>query len=385
MSRFFDIVSKPARNMGAATLSSSTPATVERRSRLIRLDSNENPFGPSARALDAMRNALGTANSYPDDDCSPLRLKLAMHHGLPPEQVLVTAGSTGLLSLLCQTLLAPGLNAVTSERSFIVYSMAVQAAGGRLVEAPMRDDSFDLEAILAAIDSNTRIVFLANPNNPTGTMVEADAVEQFLARLPRHVVAVLDEAYYEFALHFAALRKIKYSNSLDYVRQGASVVVLRTFSKAHGLAGLRIGYGLGPAELLGYCARMRNTFSVSSVAQAAAAAALDDYLHIQRVVENNAQQSRVLSQGLSALGYRVVPTAANFLFYDLGEEAAPVANRLQDEGVAVRPLGHWGAPNCIRVTIGTPEQNQVLLQAARRRGSHNTAPGPQVSRSARGN
>jgi histidinol-phosphate aminotransferase len=366
MSRFFDIVSKPARNMGAATLPSSTPATVERRSRLIRLDSNENPFGPSARALDAMRNALGTANSYPDDDCSPLRLKLAMHHGLPPEQVLVTAGSTGLLSLLCQTLLAPGLNAVTSERSFIVYSMAVQAAGGRLVEAPMRDDSFDLEAILAAIDSNTRIVFLANPNNPTGTMVEADAVEQFLARLPRHVVAVLDEAYYEFALHFAALRKIKYSNSLDYVRQGASVVVLRTFSKAHGLAGLRIGYGLGPAELLGYCARMRNTFSVSSVAQAAAAAALDDYLHIQRVVENNAQQSRVLSQGLSALGYRVVPTAANFLFYDLGEEAAPVANRLQDEGVAVRPLGHWGAPNCIRVTIGTPEQNQVLLQAARR-------------------
>ncbi len=181
-----------------------------------------------------------------------------------------------MLSLLCQTLLAPGLNAVTSERSFIVYSMAVQAAGARLVEAPMRDDSFDLEAILAAIDSNTRIVFLANPNNPTGTMVEADVVERFLARLPGHVVVVLDEAYYEFALHFAALRKIKYSNSLDYVRQGASVVVLRTFSKAHGLAGLRVGYGLGPAELLGYCARMRNTFSVSSVAQAAAMAALDD-------------------------------------------------------------------------------------------------------------
>jgi histidinol-phosphate aminotransferase len=385
MSRFFDIVSKPARNKGAATLPSSTPAMVERRSQLIRLDSNENPFGPSARALDAMRNVLATANSYPDDDCSSLRLKLAMHHGLPPEQVLVTAGSTGLLSLLCQTLLAPGLNAVTSECSFIVYSMAVQAAGGRLVETPMRDDSFDLEAILAAIDSNTRIVFLANPNNPTGTMVEADAVDQFLARLPGHVVAVLDEAYYEFALHFAARRKIKYSNSLDYVRQGASVVVLRTFSKAHGLAGLRVGYGLGPAELLGYCARMRNTFSVSSVAQAAAAVAVDDYVHIQRVVENNAQQSRMLSQGLSALGYRVAPTAANFLFCDLGEEAAPVANRLQDEGVAVRPLGHWGAPNCIRVTIGTPEQNQVLLQAARRISSRNAAPTPQVSRSARGN
>jgi histidinol-phosphate aminotransferase len=367
MSRFFDVVSRPARNLGRMNRASTTPAALERRSQLIKLDSNENPFGPSARAVDAMRSALGTTNSYPDDDCSPLRLKLATHHGLPPEQVLVTAGSTGLLSLLCQTLLAPGLNAVTSERSFIVYSMAVRAAGSHLVEVPMRDDSFDLEAILAAIDTNTRIVFLANPNNPTGTMLEADVVERFLARVPGHVVAVLDEAYFEFAEHFAALRKIKYSNSLDYIRQGASVVVLRTFSKAHGLAGLRVGYGLGPAELLGYCARMRNTFSVSSVAQVAAMAALDDEYHIQRVVQNNALQSRVLSQELSALGYRVVPTAANFVFCNLGEDAAAFANCLQDEGVAVRPLASWGDPNCIRVTIGTPEQNQAFLQAVRRR------------------
>jgi histidinol-phosphate aminotransferase len=367
MSRFFDVVSRPARNLGRMNRASTTPAALERRSQLIKLDSNENPFGPSARAVDAMRSALGTTNSYPDDDCSPLRLKLATHHGLPPEQVLVTAGSTGLLSLLCQTLLAPGLNAVTSERSFIVYSMAVRAAGAHLVEVAMRDDSFDLEVLLAAIDANTRIVFLANPNNPTGTMLEADVVERFLARVPGHVVAVLDEAYFEFAEHFAALRKIKYSNSMDYVRQGASVVVLRTFSKAHGLAGLRVGYGLGPAELLGYCARMRNTFSVSSVAQVAAMAALDDEYHIQRVVQNNALQSRVLSQELSALGYRVVPTAANFVFCNLGEDAAAFANCLQDEGVAVRPLASWGDPNCIRVTIGTPEQNQAFLQAVRRR------------------
>ena len=352
----------------------TTLAAQERRSHLIKLDSNENPFGPSARAVDAMRDVLSAANFYPDDDCSQLRHKLAIHHGLPPEQVLVTAGSTAMLSLLCQTLLAPGQNAVTSERSFIVYSMAVRAVGAHLVEVPMRDDGFDLDAILAAIESNTRIVFLANPNNPTGTMLEAAAVERFLAQLPGHVVLVLDEAYYEFAEHFAALRKIKYSNSLDYLRQGASVVVLRTFSKAHGLAGLRVGYGLGPAELLGYCARMRNTFSVSSVAQAAAVAAIDDTEHIQRAVENNAVQSRVLAQGLSELGYRVVPTSANFLFCDLAEDAAAVANRLQDEGVAVRPLGGWGAPNCIRVTIGTPEQNQFFLQAARRLGSRDSAP-----------
>jgi histidinol-phosphate aminotransferase len=371
MSRFFDLVSKPARDLGATIAPGRTPAALELRSRLIKLDSNENPFGPSAHAVDAMRGAVSAGNFYPDDDCSQLRRKLAAHHEVQPEQVLVTAGSTAMLSLLCQTLLAPGLNAVTSERSFIVYSMAVQAAGAHLIQAPMRsgEDGFNLEAILTAINSETRIVFLANPNNPTGTMLEAAAIERFLSHVPAHIVVVLDEAYYEFAVHFAALRRVTYSNSLDYVRQGTSVVVLRTFSKAHGLAGLRIGYGLGPAELMGYCARMRNTFSVSSVAQAAAMAALDDREHIHRVVENNAMQSRIVSQGLAGMGFRVVPTAANFVFCDLGEDAAALAHRLQEEGVAVRPLGHWGAPNCIRVTIGTPEQNQAFLQAARTLGS----------------
>jgi histidinol-phosphate aminotransferase len=384
MSRFFDLISKPARDMGTTDLPGATPAAVQRRSQLIKLDSNENPFGPSARAIDAMRSALSMVNSYPDDDCGQLRLKLGTHHGLPPEQVLVTAGSTALLSLLCQTLLAPGRKAVTSERSFIVYSMAVQAAGAQMIEAPMRHDTFDLDAILTAIDSNTRLVFLANPNNPTGTMLEAAVVERFLGSVPGHVVVVLDEAYYEFAMHFAALRRVKYSNSLDYIRQGASVVVLRTFSKAYGLAGLRIGYGLGPAELLGYCARMRNTFSVSSVAQAAAMAAIDDYAHVQRAVENNAFQSRFLAEGLEGLGYRVVPTSANFLFCDLGEDASAVANRLQEEGVAVRPLGPWGAPNCIRATIGTPEQNLAFLGAARGLGSRDSASEPRISRLAQG-
>ncbi len=239
-------------------------------------------------------------------------------------------------------------------------------AGGNLVEAPMRNDGFDPDAIRAAIDANTRIVFLANPNNPTGTVLDETAVKRFVSQLPGHVVLVLDEAYYEFAMHFASLRKTVYSNSLEYVRQNASVVVLRTFSKAHGLAGLRVGYGMGPAELLGYCARMRNTFSVSSAAQAGALASLDDHEHVQRVVENNTIQSRDLAQGLIQLGYRVVSTWANFLFCDLGEGAAAFATRLQDEGVAVRPLGAWGAPNCVRVTIGRPEQNQAFLQAARR-------------------
>jgi len=364
MSRFFDLVSKPAREM-----EDHTPAprpAVGTPSRLLRLDSNENPFGPSPRAMEAIQSSLVSANAYPDDDCTELRYKLATYHGLAPEQVFVAAGSTALLGLLCQTMLAPGLNAVTSQRSFIVYSMAVHVTGAQLIEVPMRGDSFDLDAMLQAIQDNTRLVFLANPNNPTGTMLEAADVYKFVAAVPGHVVVVLDEAYYEFTEHFASLRGLEYTRSLEYVRAGAGVIVLRTFSKAHGLAGLRIGYGLGPAELLTYCARMRNSFAVSSLALAAAEAALDDQNHIGGVVSSNAVQAALLQEGLAQLGYRVVPTAANFVYCDVAEEAAGWAERMRKEGVSVRPLAAWGAPNCIRVTVGTPEQNQFFLSAARR-------------------
>lgn len=334
--------------------------------RLVKLDSNENPFGPSPRAVEAMRTAIASVHKYPDGDCTELRLRLAAHHELPPEQVLVTSGSTELISLLCQTMLAPGLNAVTSERSFIVYSMAVQASGAHLIEIPMAGDGFDLNAILNAINEHTRLVFLANPNNPTGTLLDSEELGKFLGEVPGHVVVVLDEAYFEYAQYFALLRKVEYSHSLEYVHRSASVIVLRTFSKAHGLAGLRIGYGLGPAELLAYCGRMQSTFSVSSIAQAAALAALDDQGHVSRTVAGNASQAQIVGVGLSELDFRVVPTSANFLFCDVGQDAAAFAQRLRAEGVSVRPLASWGAPNSIRVSIGTPEQNQTLLQAVRK-------------------
>src|SRR5579862_3512376 len=367
MSQFYDLLSQAARDMGSPL--SALPAqrhVIRDESPLIRLDSNENPYGPSALALEAVRRSLEGLHTYPDDDCSLLRERLASVHSLPFEQVMVTAGSTQMLSLLCQTLLAHGLNAITSERSFVVYGMAVHATGAQLIEAPMRNDRIDLSAILDLVNEYTRIIFLANPNNPTGTVLDADTLDRFFAEVPRHVVVVLDEAYYEFASHFAELRRVKYSRSLEYLRRGASVVVLRTFSKAHGLAGLRVGYGLGPAELIAYCARMRNTYSVSSVAQAATFAALDDHKHIARAVSNNASQTPILIEGLSKLGHRVVPTAANFIYCDVGEDASALAARLRGEGVSVRALGAWGAPNCVRISIGTPEQNQFLLNAARK-------------------
>ncbi|HKT86874.1 MAG TPA: histidinol-phosphate transaminase [Candidatus Sulfotelmatobacter sp.] len=367
MSRFFDLVSKPAREMeGYFPPLPGAQNVPGVQSRLISLDSNENPFGPSPRAIQAMQFVLASANSYPEDDCTELRRKLAAYHDVPSEQVLVTAGSTALIALLCQILLAPGLNAVTSERSFIVYSMAVHATGAQLIETPMREDSIDLGAILTAINEHTRIVFLANPNNPTGTMLSAAEIDRFVAEVPGHVVVILDEAYYDFSQYFAGQRHIQHPKSLDYLRQGATVVVLRTFSKAHGLAGLRIGYGIGPAELLAYCARIRNTFSVSSVAQAAALAALDDQNHIKRVVANNAAQAQILGVSLSEMDYRVVPTYGNFLYCDVGQDAASVAEKLRGDGISVRPLGAWGAPSCIRVSIGTPEQNRSFLQSMQR-------------------
>jgi len=367
MTRFSDLLSAGARQLRRHSLPRPrVQPDQQSQPSLIRLDSNENPLGPSPLAVNAIRAALANVNLYPDDESSELRRRLAAHHNLPVEQTLVTAGSTGLLSLLCQTLLAPGLNAVTSERSFVVYSQIVHATGAQLIEAPMREDTFDLAAILDTINGETRLVFLANPNNPTGTMLQASEVEKFLAQVPGHVIVALDEAYYEYAAHFAALRGVAYSRSLNYVQQGAGVVVLRTFSKVHGLAGLRVGYGFGPAELLTYCAQMRNTYSVASAAEAAAGAAMDDQHHIDRTLRLNADQAQVLTKGLSDLGYRVLPTWANFIYCDVGEDAQDFATQLQKVGVVIRPLAPWGAPNCIRVSIGTAEQNQFFLEAIRR-------------------
>jgi histidinol-phosphate aminotransferase len=330
---------------------------------MIRLDSNENPFGPSPLALEAMRAALENSNLYPDDDSTPLRHKLAELQEVPAEQVLVTAGSTQMVSLLCQTLLGPGLNAVTSERSFVVYGMAVRAAGAQLIEAPMRGDGINLTAMLDLINEHTRLVFLANPNNPTGTLLDASTIDKFVADIAGHVTVVLDEAYGEFASYFAERRKTQYSPSMSYVRRSDNVVVLKTFSKVHGLAGLRIGYGLGPAELMKYCSGLRNTFSVSSMAQTAALAAMDDQAHIERTLANNAEQSQALGEGLSELGFRVVPTWANFMYCNVGQEASALAETLREQNISVRPLERWGAPGCVRVSIGTPQQNEALLHA----------------------
>ena len=342
-------------------------AELESGMRCIKMASNENPFGPSPLAMEAIRTAAQEVNFYPDNGVTELTARLAEIHAIEPAQVLVTAGSSALLDIMAFTLLGPGLNAITSKLSFIVYPIVTRATGAQFIEVPTVNDGYDLDRILSAVDVNTRLVYLANPNNPTGTILDANAIDGFLDRLPSHVITVLDEAYCDYASYFAAERGFAYSHALDYVRQQRRVVVLRTFSKAHGLAGLRVGYGMGPAELMGYFARMKTAFMVSSLGEAGALAALADADHVQRAVRTNAAEAKLLTQAISDMGIRVTPTWANFLFCRVGEDAASLCRALQDNGVIVRQMsGPWGAPDAFRVTVGTPEQNQQFLGALRR-------------------
>jgi histidinol-phosphate aminotransferase len=329
----------------------------------IALNLNENPFGPSPLALKAINATLSDINRYPEIQPTELHEAIAAFYGVNPDQVLVTAGATELLCILAKALLAPGLNAITSACSFIVYKLATQVTEGKLIEVPTRDNGYDLDAIAAAIDANTRVVFIANPNNPTGTLITADEMDSFLEKIPDHVLVVLDEAYGDFAEDFAQQRGVAYSRSLDYIRQDRNVILLKTFSKTHGLAGLRVGYGIGPARLMQLFAPLRTIFSVSSIAQTAALAALNDTEHIQRAVKNNAEQAEVLTAGLKRMGFPAPQTWANFLYCELGQDAGAFAERLRTAGVIVQPLGMWGAPSAIRISIGTPEENRGLLKA----------------------
>lgn len=350
---------KPGKPLRQAELESGVPC--------IKLASNENPFGPSPLAIEAIKAATPEVNFYPDNGVTELTARLAELHEIEPNQILVTAGSTTFLEIIARTLLGPGLNAVTSKLSFIVYPIVTRATGAHLIEVPTLNDGFDLERILAAVDANTRIVYLANPNNPTGTIVDADAIDRFLDRLPSHVITVLDEAYCDYASYFAAQRGLDYSHWLEYVRRERSVVVLRTFSKAHGLAGLRVGYGMGPAELLSYFARMKPAFMVSSLGETGALAALADADHVRRAVEANAAGEKLLTSAISEMGIRVVPTWTNFLFCHVGEDVSGLCQLLQEDGVIVRPMnGPWGAPDAVRVTIGRREQNEQFLESLKR-------------------
>jgi len=365
MTKFTEIV--PERIRTLATYVPGKPlqkAEAESGVKLVKLASNENAFGPSPLAIQAMEAAAHGVHMYPDADMAELGNRLAERHGILPSQVIVTAGSSDLLDIVSRTMLGPGLNAVSSERSFTIYPIVTRSTGAEFRQVPCRNDGYDLDAISDAIDSDTRLVFIANPNNPTGTMIGARELDRFLERLPENLVVVLDEAYFEYADRLARERGVEYSHSLEYVRQERSVLVLRSFSKIYGLAGVRIGYGMGPAELLNYLARAKTIFIVNSVGEAGALAALDDHEHRERTLRNNSEQLPLLTRQLRELGFAPVESWANFIYFETGEDASALARRLQMNGVIVRPLGgSWGARTAIRVSVGTPDENRKFIDA----------------------
>ncbi|HCE6865900.1 TPA: histidinol-phosphate transaminase [Pseudomonas aeruginosa] len=324
---------------------------------IIKLASNENPLGASPKALEAIRAELAELTRYPDGNGFELKRKLAERCAVDAAQVTLGNGSNDILDLVARAYLAPGLNAVFSEHAFAVYPIATQAVGaeGRAVKA--RAWGHDLEAMLAAIDGQTRVVFVANPNNPTGTWFGADALERFLAQVPAEVLVVLDEAYIEYA------EGDELPDGLDYLARHPNLLVSRTFSKAYGLASLRVGYALSSKAVADVLNRVRQPFNVNSLALAAACAALDDHDYLAQSRRLNDSGMAQLEDGFHALGLSWIPSKGNFIAVDLARDAGPVYQALLREGVIVRPVAGYGMPTFLRVSIGLPEENDRFLQA----------------------
>jgi histidinol-phosphate aminotransferase len=323
----------------------------------IKLASNENPLPPSDRVRKAIVDALSDLNRYPDGSGYYLRQALAKKHGVAPEQVVLGNGSNELIELLVRAFLRPGDEAVVPHPSFVVYPMIVQAAGGVRVMVMLKDYRLDLEAMARAITPLTKMVFIANPNNPTATIVTADEVEHFMDRLPERTIVVFDEAYIEFALG------PDFPDALSYVKQGRKAVVLRTFSKAASLAGLRIGYGIADADAIALMNRIRQPFNVNTLGQAAAAAALEDDAHVLECVRMIEAGRHFLYDEFKSLGLRYVPSRANFVLVDVGRSAAAIYQKLLHEGVIVRPMTAFGMETTLRITVGTPSENRKLVKA----------------------
>jgi histidinol-phosphate aminotransferase len=325
----------------------------------IKLASNENPLPPSDRVQQAIIAALPFLNRYPDGSGFYLRQALAKKHGVGAEQIILGNGSNELIEMVVRTFLAPGDEAIVPHPSFVVYPMIVQAAGGIRVMVMLRDFRLDLEAMARAITPLTKLVFIANPNNPTATMVTADEVQQFMARVPDRTIVLFDEAYIEFA------QGPDFPDSLSYLKEGRRVIVLRTFSKAASLAGLRVGYAVADADAAALMNRIRQPFNVNALAQAAALAALDDEAHVLECVRMIEAGRHFLYDEFTGLGLKYVPSRANFILVDVGRSAADIFQRLLKEGVIVRPMTPFGMESTLRITVGTPEENRRLVRALR--------------------
>jgi len=332
--------------------------------KIVKLASNENPLGISPKAKAAIKKELAQLGRYPDGNAFELKAALSRRYGVPEECIVVGNGSNDLLEMVAGAFLAPGRAAVYSQHAFAVYPLATQARGATSIVVPAKNYGHDLEAMLAAITSETRVVFIANPNNPTGTLVPGKELEDFLARAPRNVAVVVDEAYTEYLPP-----ELRY-DSVAWLKKFPNFVLTRTFSKVYGLAGLRVGFGLmhpGVAELLN---RVRQPFNVNSLALAAAAAALEDTKFVAKSTRMNRAGMARLERSFKALGLETIPSCANFVSFCVPRRngkslAGAVYEKLLRQGVIVRAIAGYGMPDHLRVTVGTPKENDKFLKALR--------------------
>lgn len=331
---------------------------------IIKLASNENPLGPSPKAQAAIREAVGDLALYPDGNGFDLKRALCEKHGVKPEQITLGTGSDHILELIARVFLGEGRSAVFSRYGFAIYAIVSQAAGAelRVAEALPADHAempygHDLEAMAARIDETTRVVFVANPNNPTGTWIDQDSLTAFLDRVPEDTLVVLDEAYYEYVEEDA------YPDGQALLDRYPNLLVMRTFSKAYGLAGVRVGYALASEEITDLLNRVRLAFHPNTLAQVAAVAALGDEDHIRKSVDMNRGELAAMQAGLRERGFKTIPSVCNFVTVDTGRPAREVFQALLEQGVIVRPLDGYGLDRHVRVTVGLPEENKRFFEA----------------------
>lgn len=325
-------------------------------SRVIKLASNENPLGPSPKAVEAMRAALGSAHRYPDGSCFYLTRKLAERLNVAPEQIIVGNGSDEVITFAARAFLEPDDEVVIADPTFLIYKIAAQQAQARIRLVPLRNFRYNLEGMRRAVTRRTKLVFIANPDNPTGTYATRAEVEAFMKDLPERVIVFFDEAYAEL------VEAPDYPDSRAYLSRHP-VIIARTFSKAYGLSGLRVGYGVAQKPIIEAMQRVREPFNVNSLAQVAAAAALDDAAHLEATRRLLREQKKILYEALTQLKLDAVPSATNFILFHVGSRAAEAAQALLKRGVIVRHMQAWALPEHLRVTVGLPEENQVFIHA----------------------
>lgn len=329
---------------------------------IIKLASNENPLGPSPFAIAAIKEQLQELARYPDGNGFELKRKLSKQLSVATSQITVGNGSNDILEFVTRTFVQQGDEVMFSEYSFAVYPLVTQAIGATAQVVPAKDWGHDLNAMLASINEKTRLIFIANPNNPTGTWLGETELSDFLRQVPERVIVVLDEAYFEYA-HDPITGLDEFPDGISLLSEFDNLIVTRTFSKAYGLAGLRVGYGVSNKIIADLLNRVRQPFNVNSLALAGACAALDDQPHLEKSIQVNKDGLQQLCHAFAELSLTYIPTAGNFISFDLGKPALPIYQALLKRGVIVRPVANYSMPNHLRVTIGTQQENEIFINA----------------------